>query len=105
MDRNTRLATTIPENTDTLIREMATRHRAPISVITAALLGYALDNSADDDFRRRLETAVEEYRVERAEIGRMAMNARYGKVAQDANAREIRSARYGKADANNKENP
>lgn len=88
MDRNTRFATSIPENTDTLIREMAARHRAPISVITTALLGYALDNSADDDFRRRLETAVEEYRVERAEIGRMAMSARYGKG--DANDKENR---------------
>ena len=102
MDRNTRLATTIPENTDALVREMAARHRAPISVITTALLGYALDNSADDDFRRRLETAVEEYRVERAEIGRMAMSARYGK--DDANAKVNRSSRYGKGDDHDKEN-
>lgn len=102
MDRNTRFATSIPENTDALVREMAARHRAPISVITTALLSYALDNSADDDFLRRLETSVEEYRVERAEIGRRAMNARYGQ--DDANAKEIRSARYGKDDDTTKEN-
>lgn len=77
MARNTRFATSIPEHTDTGVREMAAKHRAPISVITTTLLDYALDNSGDENLCRQLESAVEEYRTERAEIGRRAMSARY----------------------------
>lgn len=79
MDRNTRFATSIPEHTDTGVREMAAKHRAPISVITTTLLDYALNYSADENFRRQLESAVADYRTERAEIGRRAMSSRYEK--------------------------
>lgn len=87
MDRNTRLATSIPEHTDTGVREMAAKHRAPISIITTTLLDYALDNSNDENLRRQLESAVEEYRAERAEIGRRAMRIRYN---QDHTEKENR---------------
>lgn len=74
-----RLATTIPSEVDEEVRVLAAQHKTSISVVVTALLRHGVTNKSTPDVIAAMEAAINESRQLRAEIGREAMNSRYGK--------------------------
>lgn len=83
MNDRHRFATTITDEQNRLLRQLAIDQGAPISIVHSALLDYSLDALGSPELRARLEEGVGQYRARRAEIGRKAMNARYGKTDEE----------------------
>ena len=76
-----RLATTVPVDIDKQLRMLSATHRAPISVLVTSLLRYGIAHIEDAELSDALAAAIAEHRQQRAEIGRKAMDSRYGKEA------------------------
>lgn len=74
-----RLATTIPSELDDEIRVLAAKHRTSISVVVTVLLRFGIDSKEAPEVVAALKADIEEARRQRAEIGREAMDSRYGR--------------------------
>lgn len=78
-DSRARLATTIPSELDDEIRVLAVQYKTSIASVVTALLRHGVDAKDRPEVIAALEATINESRQLRAEIGRQAMDSRYGR--------------------------
>lgn len=78
-DTRARLATTIPSELDEAVRVLAAQYRTSIASVVTALLRHGVETRDRPEVIAALEATINESRELRAEIGRQAMDSRYGR--------------------------